>query len=98
MARTYYNLPGVEELEQFAETTRTSIEDSASSLLAHAGVIQDGTRGEAAGSHEETSALADQVSAKAAEVIQLVKAATAQARESTIEVDAAGGKSMAWGG
>ena len=98
MAKTYYNLPGVEDLEQFAITTRTNIEDSAAKLLAYAGVIQDGTRGEAAGSHEDTSALADQVSAKAAEVIQLVKHATTQARESTIGVDQGGRDAMAWGG
>ena len=98
MAKTYYNLPGVEELEGHAESGRTSIEESAATLLGHAGIIADGTRGGAASSHEETSAKADAVSQKAAEVIALIKQVTAQARESTVAVDQQGASSMSWGG
>lgn len=98
MAKTYYNLPEVEALESFAEAQIAALEESASTLLTQSGIIADGTRGAAADSHEETAAISDQVSAKAREVVALVRQATTEAREKTIEQDAAGASSMAFGG
>lgn len=98
MSKTYYNLAGVEDLEQFTNTTRVQIEESASALLTQAGIIADGTRGFAADSHQETAMLADQVSAKAAEVTAMVQHAVQEARNATMDVDTQGAKLMSFGG
>lgn len=98
MAKTYYNLPEVEALEAFAEGQIAALEESAQTLLAHGGIIADGTRGTAADSHEETAAISDQVSTKAREVITMVRGATSDAREKTIEQDAHGASMVGFGG
>lgn len=95
--KTYYNLPEVESLEQFVGQTMAHIEESKTELLTQAGIIADGTRGQAADTHAETAQLADQVSEKAMEVTNLLQTATQQARESSIETDVAGAGSLGFG-
>ena len=98
MAKTYYNLPEVEALESFAEGQIAALEESAQTRLAQSGIIADGTRGAAADSHKKTAAISDQVSAKAREVVALVRQATTEAREKTIEQDAHGASMVGFGG
>jgi len=98
MSKTYYNLPEVEALESFAEAQVAAIEESAATLRSQSDIIADGTRGAAADSSEETAQISAQVSAKAQEVVMMIRGATQQARESTIEQDQAGAAMTAFGG
>lgn len=97
MSKTYYNLPGVEELEAFVMSTHGHLEESAHNLLTHSATLADGTRGQMADSHEETAQISDQVSAKGREVIQLIHNATQEAREQTIAQDSHGASMVGLG-
>src|SRR5690625_141007 len=96
MSKTYYNIPGCEELEAFLTSSLSHVEDKAAELLSSGGVIADGTRGSAAEAHGETTQITDQISGKAQDVIAMIHGVVKTAKEETISTDMAGAGMTGW--
>lgn len=96
--KSYYNIPGIEEMESHTLGSAANIEEIASQMQATAGLIADGTLGAAADSHADSAHTANMISQKLHEVQTLVQQTSCQAKESSIANDSSGAQTLGWGG